>query len=512
MPQEILPRAFVYIDRMLTRRQIVGAMAAAVPARPSSARKPNFLFLIGDDHAGYAMGADGNPLAETPNLDRLAAEGTRFARHYCNSPVCTPSRQSFFTGQMPHMAGVTRLPTPLSEDKPTLAKQLCKAGYQTAVFGKMHFNRPAAPGLHGFDVMVTERELQRQWMAQVKPKPVPDGVKTKPAWRPFKDPARIWLNADKLPFPCYDEQMKSTVLVRLVERFLEENKGTPFALWASFQDPHSPFDFPIEDRDRFDAARFTPPRVGPEDARQIPLIFRELTDADKRGINAAFYASVYFLDRNIGRVLEKLRKLNLEDNTLVVYIGDNGYLLGHHGRFEKHCGYEEALRVPLIMRLPGRIRRGVARDLTEMIDLPETILDLLGADPLPVQHGQSLRPYLEGKKMNSPRHYIFSEYLENEEAFIRTDRWKFIFCSGKRARGDGYLIENPTPGRYVRLYDLKQDPGEFTDLAAKHPDVVARLQGLMLDRFRKTHPEAEKEPVGPGREEAIEWYLRPRDV
>ena len=124
-------------------------------------RKPNFLFLISDDHAGYVLGCDGNSRVRTPNLDRLAAEGVRFASHYCNSPVCTPSRQSFFTGQLPHAAGVTVLATPLSDSKPTLAKQLKGAGYATGLFGKMHFNQPGRPGLHGFDVAMTEAETKK---------------------------------------------------------------------------------------------------------------------------------------------------------------------------------------------------------------------------------------------------------------------------------------------------------------------------------------------------------------
>src|SRR5262249_44695590 len=138
------------VSSMLSRRELFSATAPMPLVRAQSRRKPNFLFLIADDHAGYVLGADGNKLALTPNLDRLASQGTRFAAHHCNSPVCTPSRQSFFTGQMPHMAGVTRLPTPLSDQKPTLAKQFRVAGYKTAVFGKMHFNRPAESGLHGF--------------------------------------------------------------------------------------------------------------------------------------------------------------------------------------------------------------------------------------------------------------------------------------------------------------------------------------------------------------------------
>jgi choline-sulfatase len=497
----------------ITRRATLGAFIGASAAQVrSSRRKPNFLFLISDDHAAYVMGCDGNRLAQTPNLDRLASQGMLFARHYCNAPVCTPSRQSFFTGLLPHAAGVTRLPTSLSPDKPNLAKQFHAAGYQTAVFNKMHFNRAPEPGMYGFDVAMIEQAIQKAWLAEVKPKPVPPGIRTKPVWRPFKDPARIWLNSEKLPMARSDAEMKSTFVVRKVDEYLAQNKDKPFALWVSFQEPHSPFDFPIEDRDRFDPKRFPVEKVGPEDAWQIPLIFRDLTDDEKRGITAAYYTSTYFLDRNIGRVLDLLKKYNLEEDTFVVYLGDNGYCLGHHGRFEKHTGYEPALRVPLILRFPGRIRQGVVKDLTSNVDLTATILDMMDVPPIPNAHGRSLRAYLEGRKPALPREYIFSEYLENEEAYLRTPKWKFIFCSGRRRREDGYETDNPTPGRYVRLFDLEKDPGEFQNVAPKHPDVVAKLETIMLDQFRTTHPDAEKEPPRLSREEAIEFYLRPRDV
>lgn len=499
------PMAFTGITR---RQLLAGAAGQAV----RTARRPNLLFILADDHAGYVMGCDGNKLAHTPNLDRLASEGTRFAMHHCNSPVCTASRQSFFTGQMPHMAGVTRLPTPLAEDKPTLARQLKSAGYTTAVFGKMHFNRPAAPGLHGFDVPVTEQELTRSWNKEVKPRPAAEGIATKPPWHPFKDPARIWLNADKLPYPRYQDDMRSLYQFRRAEEFLEAHRTQPFALWVSFMEPHSPYDFPIEDRERFDPARFVVPRVGPEDAGQIPLIFRDLSEADKRGIIASYYTSVEYLDRSVGRVLDALRRLDLERDTLVVYMADHGYCLGQHGRFEKHCGYDPALRVPLLMRLPGKIREGVVSDFTEHIDVPATIVDVMGIDRLPIQHGQSLRSYLEHGRSDHPRTYIFSEYLENEEAFVRTEQWKLIFCSGKRKRTDGYETDNPTPGRYVRLFDLKADPGEFANVAVRNRETVARLQSVMLDRFRTTHPDAAQEPPRLSVEESLEWYVRPRDV
>ncbi|MBI4874033.1 MAG: sulfatase-like hydrolase/transferase [Acidobacteria bacterium] len=495
---------------MPTRRSVIRTLAAPLIGQ-SRPQRPNFLFLIGDDHAGYALGADGDPLALTPNLDRLAAEGTRFSRAYCNSPVCTPSRQSFLTGRMPHSAGVTRLPTRLSEDQPTLAIQLKKAGYRTGVIGKMHFNQPSRPGLHGFDDPMLEQDVTKAWnAASVKRKPEA-GIRTKPPWRPFKDPARIWLNAEKLPYPRYDEEMRGTFIARRAAEYLAAHRGEPFALWVSFGEPHSPFDFPIEDRDLIQASKYRVPRVGPEDAWQIPLIFRDLSPEDKQGIAAAYYTSVHCLDRNAGRVLGALRQNGLDENTLVVYLGDNGYCLGHHGRFEKHSCYEPAIRCPLLMRWPGRIRRGVVTDFAEFADVAPTVLDLLGGEPLPVRHGRSLRPYLEGRKPSAPRDHVFAEYLENEEACIRTAKWKLIFCTGRRRRGDGYETDNPTPGRYLRLYDLERDPGEFTDVAATNPRVAGQLQGLMLDRFRKTHPEAAQEPPAGGVETALEFYLRPRD-
>lgn len=493
----------------ITRRAVIAA-PAILRAQPKRQR-PNLLYLLADDHAGYVMGCDGNRDAVTPNLDNLASEGTRFARHFCNAPVCTPSRQSFLTAQMPHLSGVSVLTTPLSEDKPTVAKQLKQAGYATGVIGKMHFNRPGRPGLHGFDYCVTEDVLNREWRAAVKPRPVPSDIPTKPQWRPFKDPARVWLNADKLPYPRFAGEMKADYQASLAEKYLEENRDRQFALWVSFHEPHSPFDFPVEDRTRIDPKRFTPPRVGPEDGWQIPLIFRDLSEDEKRGIIAAYYTSTYFLDRSIGRVLQKLESLGLAENTLVVYHADHGYDLGHHGRFEKHCGYEQALRVPLLMRWPGRIRRGAVNEMTEHIDVPGTLLELLDAPALAVNHGRSLRAYLEGCRPES-RDHIISNYYENEEAFVRTKRWKFIHGSGKRRRTDGYETDNPTPGRYQRLFDLEKDPGEFTNVAPRQPRLVAEMEKLILARFRATHPEAAQEPQRLSSGEAIDWYIRPRDA
>ncbi|MBM3753282.1 MAG: sulfatase [Acidobacteria bacterium] len=496
---------------MLSRRGFIASTALA--AQPK--RKPNFLFLISDDHAGYVLGCDGNTKVSTPNIDRLAGEGVRFARHYCNSPVCTPSRQSLLTGQMPVAAGVTVLSTSLDPGKPTLAKQFKGAGYRTAVFGKMHLNRPSAPGLYGFDEMMTEQDIAKAWGVAPVTKPAPANQPVKPRWQPFRVHARTWLNAEKLPFPRYYEEMRGTFTANRAIDWLNKHRddAEPFALWVSFPDPHSPYDFPVDMKDRNDAKTFDVPKVGPEDAWQVPNIFRDLTHEEKQGIAAAYYTSVSMVDRNIGDVLNALDKLGLAENTCVVYMADHGYCLGQHGRFEKHCGYEPALRVPLVMRYPNRIRKGaVVREFTEHIDVPATITDVMGLGKLPVEHGASLKPYLEGKKPKSPRKRIFSQYLENEEAFAADDRWKFIFGSGKRKRTDGYETDNPTPGRYVRLFDKKNDPGEFVDVTAKYPEVVKAMQEEILARFRSVHPDTAAEPKHLPAPEAIEYYVRPRDA
>lgn len=498
---------------MLTRRAALSAIAAGAVACTRPAQRPNLVFIMSDDHRWDVMGAAGNSLAQTPNLDRLAADGTRFANHYVNYPVCTPSRQSVFTGRLPHATSVSTFGSTLSEDERTLADQLKSVGYNTAAFGKMGFMQDAYPGMHGLDVAMVEGAKRPAWRQDVQPRTPEPGIQVKQNVRAHQDPTRLWLNADNLPSPYYADDMPSSHVARSAIEYLEERDENPFAMWVSFGEPHNPFDFPIEYKDRFNPDDFELPQVGPEDASQVPLILRELTEADRRGTMAAYYASAAFLDYNVGVVLDGLSRLGLDDNTLVIYWSDHGFMLGEHGRIGKHSCYEGAIRSPMIMRSPDPAARGtVVDDLVESVDITATILDVLDVEPLPVMHGQSLAPYLEGQTMPNPRDHTFSEYLHNEEACVRTDRWKFTYCTGKRFRNDGYEGENPTPGRYTRLYDLEADPGEFFDLSASNTEVVGAMTELLLARFRDTHPEVNLEPPGISNEDALDWYLRPRDV
>lgn len=471
---------------------------------------PNILWICGDDHAPYVIGAYGNAQVRTPNLDKMAAQGMRFDRAYCNSPVCTASRQSFLTGRYPRTIGVTQLKTPLSDREVTLAEVLKKANYDTGAIGKMHFNSNLK---HGFDLRL-DNPQHNEWLRAKGKSPVPSGVQVQPPWKPFVDPARIWLNSLCLPLNVVDAEMAGSYFREQAVRFLQERRKRPFFLMVSFTEPHSPFHFPVEYRDRHRRAEFKAPAAGPEDDWQIPEIFRQLTDEDKQGIIAAYYTSAEFLDKNIGLVLEALEKSGEAENTLVIYTGDHGYMLGQHGRFEKHCGYEPAVRSPLLVRFPGKVQPSQSsKALVEFIDIFPTVLEFAGL-PVPTNvQGKSLAPLLTGK-LNQHREQVFIEYSENEEAYIRTDRWKFIYGTGKRLRGDGYATRQPLPGRTVRLFDLDRDPDELTNLAQR-PEHARRIEDFttqLADHLKRTSRQPEIIPQTSDVHAVLEFCLQPRDV
>jgi choline-sulfatase len=488
-------------------------LAADVP-------RPNVLWICADDHAAYVCGAYGNRIVHTPHLDALAAGGMRFDRAFCNSPVCTASRQSFLTGRYPRTIGVTQLSTALPESETTLAERLRDAGYETAAIGKMHFNSNLG---HGFDKRIDMPDYQK-WLQTKGKEPLPAGIETQPAWKPFRDPAAVWLNAAVLPFAAVDADMPGTYFANRATTFLAEcgaarrgpAKGAekPFFLMVSFYEPHSPFHFPVEYRGRHQPGEFAVPAVGPEDDWQVPAIFRDLTGAQKQGIAAAYYTSAEFLDRNVGRVLEALQNSGLEGETLVIYTGDHGYMLGQHGRFEKHCCYEPAIRAPLIVRFPDKIKpQSSTRALVEFIDIAPTVLDYCGTKVPATMQGRSLAPVLAGTT-NHHREEIFIEYSENEEAAIRTENWKLVYITGKRERQDGYTTGRPLPGRAIRLFDLEHDPDEMTNVAERpeHASLLGKLKQSLADHLCRTARLPEHVLQNDDVDSVIDFSLVPRDV
>jgi choline-sulfatase len=393
---------------------------------PGDAGRPNLLLIIADDHGGGTLGIEGDPRQATPNLDALARQGVLFERAFCNSPLCTPSRQCLIAGKLPHATGVTLLHTRLSDDVLTLGEWFRDLDYQTGAIGKMHFNGPSA---HGF----AERIDTADWEEHLRSHPPRGGDHRRP-WRPFQDPAAVWLNAACRSAGLPAESMQSTYFV---DRALDELKrwgSRPFALVISFYDPHSPFAFPRRWKERFRPDQFPVPPVSEQDRREQPVVFASLSSQDIRGIQAAYYTSLSFVDAQVGRLIQGLDKMGLSERTLVVYVGDNGYMLGQHGRFEKHCFYEPAVRIPLIVRWPGRVPRDRRiGDLVEMVDILPTILHLMHLPVPPGLHGIDLEPLIRGRPAARGHEFVFSEYLENEAAMVRSPRFKLIVGTGRRS-------------------------------------------------------------------------------
>ncbi len=473
-------------------------------------QKPNVLWLVADDHAAYVTGCYGNPVVRTPNIDRLASQGMRFDRAYCNSPVCTASRQSFQTGRYPRTVGVTLLTTPFPESELTLADLLKTAGYETAGYGKMHFNNLSN---HGFD----HRADMPQWAAAIKqrgPEPIPQDVKVKGPFRPFHDPASLWLNSETLPLGYLEADMPSTYFADLAVEFLQTKHDKPFFMMVSLPDPHSPYNFPVEFRGKYDPAKVPIGRKGPEDDDQVPAIFRDLTEEQKHGIAAAYYTSTEFMDKQMGRVLDALEKSGQADHTIVIYIGDHGYNLGHHGLFEKHSMYETAVRAPLIVRYPGQVKpAGASAALVEFVDIVPTVLQFCGVEVPKAVQGRSFMAVLTGRSDHHKDH-VFSTYAHSEEAMVRDGRWKLVYLRGKNKRDEGYDEGRPLTGPKVKLFDLQNDPDELTNLAGKagQADRVSRMLKILADHMKQTDRQPEKVPASDDPMVVLDYCTQRNDV
>lgn len=442
----------------------------------------NVLFIISDDLATHAVGCYGNPLVKTPNIDRLASMGVRFEAAYANAPMCTPSRATLLTGRYPYAVGVTLLQTPLPDAAYTVAEHLKAAGFATGVFGKTHFNSRLK---HGFDTLVNNQH-HRAYLETLDRSDLHDSILVRPKWKPFRDHARVWLNAAGATSGNSYENSQGTFFANSTIDFIRQHRNERFFAVASFREPHSPFNFPIEYQGRHAQSPIELPQGSWEDSLWIPRVFNDLTDEEKKGITRAYYTSVEYMDRNVGLLLDELEQSDLLDSTLIVFVGDHGYLLNHHARFEKHMMWEEAVKTPLIIKGYGvhTIEKAV-----ELADIAPTIVTALGLSAMPHQHGQSLIPLMTEEEATH-RTYIFSVYYTDNKAMIKNERWKYIFGSGKQDLGSGYATGNPPAGITHRLYDQQNDPTETQNVALQHPTILKTLQQVMLEKFRATHPKA----------------------
>lgn len=480
----------------------------------------NIVVILADDHALKVTGAYGNDIIRTPNIDRLSGQGLTFNRAYCNAPICSASRASLLTGKYPHATGVNLLFTPFpDEGNQTIAEHLQKQGYGTALFGKTHFNNWIWGNLyenglpdHGFDTLV-ERGEYRDWLASQEMPPSPENLDYYRG-NGSRDNVAEWMNWRVLPQPIYDQFSEGTFYTRQAIDYIRNRKDDPFFVWLAFKEPHHPYYFPIEYAGKYDPEEVPLPTGSPEDDRWIPEKFRQLTDAERRGIIAAYYSSTEYMDKNVGLVLEALDEMKLAEETLVLYISDNGYLLNDHRRFEKHTMWEEAVHQPLIMRLGKGYRAGQTEEaLIEYVDIVPTLLEVIGAETLPSVQGKSFLPVIRNDR-EEHREYTFSEYLEDNLAMVCTRSWKYMFTTGRRDLGIGYQTGFGPSGIVHSLYYLPSDPTESKDLSSDpvHRERLLRMQEQLLSHFMATHPEANHCPQGLSLEGKLVWFCEPRDV
>jgi choline-sulfatase len=442
-------------------------------------KRPNLLFLFSDQHTQRIAGCYGDPVAHTPNLDRLAHEGVAFDNVYCPSPLCVPSRMSMLTGRYPFEQECWTNDDYLRSDAATWVHAVGAAGYRPALAGRLHSMGPDQ--LHGYaERMVGDHSPN--WGGV----PRHDlGVldKANDPWRQSLERSGVGQSA----YQVKDAETAAAACAYLRERSRDRRTGRldPFCLTVGFLLPHPPYVAWRSDYERF-AGRVPPPTFGEPPSPTHPWEAwwrnnRNIADVDvptAERARTAYYALVYRLDALIGDVLQCLADEGLDDDTLVVYTTDHGDQLGERGLWWKHTLYEDSIRVPLLMRWRERLPAGERRgNVANLIDVAATMVDALGGPALPHGRGRSLL----GAARDAGASWsdeAFSEHCTDrvpawtggrptQQRMVRAGRYKLIHSHGDPSQ----------------LFDLATDPHERHDLAgnAQYADVRAHLEARVLD-------------------------------
>lgn len=473
--------------------------AASGPAtRPA---RPNVLLILVDD-LRPSLGAYGDPLAQTPNLDRLAARGIRFDRAYCNQAVCSPSRINLLTGMRSTTSGVYDLSTGFRDRHPdavTLPQRFRAHGYRAEALGKVfHVGHGSTDDARSWSVpswlespidyvlvestggqLTREEALFANWT---------DGD-------PWKQPrGAAWERA-----PVEDDAYADGRIAREAIRRLRAAAGRdePFFLAVGFTKPHLPFCAPSAYWDRYDPAEFDLPQVtrppdgappyAPKGARveigsyePVPGGSDPLDDELTRTLIHGYYASISYMDAQVGRVIDELDHLGLAGDTIVVLWGDHGFHLGDHGTWTKHTNYELDTRIPLLIVAPGVSSPGtVNASFVETVDVYPTLVDLAGLPDRDVPQrldGASLVPLLRDPQA-TVRDHAYHAYPRGRRLgrAIRTDRYRLV---------EWRVVGEPAATADYELYDYESGPVETRNLADDRPAVLARLKTIL-----SRHPE-----------------------
>ena len=472
-------------------------------ASGSSARKPNILWITGEGVPVEALSCYGSRLIKTPHIDRIAAEGMRFENSFVTNALCAPGRATLLTGTYNHVNGMISNPgeTTGGQTSPTFdpsqetfPKIMKRNGYQTGMVGKWHL--PANPAKTGFDYFVYKKGAGGPYYN-------PNGY--------LQNPSLGSDVTEERSYPGYITDNVTDLAIKGMEQFKE-----PFLMMVQFFNDHRPFNPPHKYEHLYDNVRITEPGTFWDDysmraapAREARMRIenmpdfnppKSLTDRQRKQWNyqkfmSNFLATLRSQDENVGRLLDFLDKNGLADNTIVVYTTDHGFFLGDHGWFDKRFMYEQALRVPWMIRYPGHVKPGsVSKEWVVSIDNAPTALDLVGL-PVPANmQGKSLVPILRGHATSNWRTSMYYHYYEFAPPHwvlphygIRTERYKLI----------SYYTVNEW-----ELFDLEKDPAEMENLFEwsgykvnpAYEPVVNDLVGK-LKQLRKQYKDTTGKPV-----------------
>ena len=455
---------------------------ASISLSAFGAEKPNVLFIISDDLTATALSCYGNKVCKTPNIDRLASQGTRFTKAYCQGTYCGPSRASFMSGYYPHaikMLGYGS-PRPAIGERATWAQHFKNNGYYTARVSKIF--HMGVPG--GIEKGTDGADDPASWTERFN--------SAGPEWKALGDGETLENNADgRKPGPVGGNTFvvveadgndlvhsDGKTAAKAVE-LIKQHKDKPFFLGVGFVRPHVPFVAPRKDYTGF----------LPYSKIQLPPKLKDdWADIPKAGINyktsknmkmdvrrqkkavGGYYASVAFMDRMVGQVLDGLKETGLDEKTIVIFTSDHGYHLGEHDFWAKVSLHDESAAVPLIIRMPGK-KPAVCHSLVELLDLYPTLSNLCGLKVPGRLQGRDI-----SEMMTDPAKEVRSAaFSVNGKGFLlREQDWAYI-AYGKNGLGD------------EELFDMEQDPKQFTNLAKdpKYGQILARFQKQMAAKLRE---------------------------
>lgn len=445
-------------------------------ARSVEGKQPNIVFILTDDQRADAMGCAGNPLILTPNIDSLAARGTRFDQAFVTLSICSPSRAACLTGRYGSANGVTTLGPPLNEGERTFAHILKEAGYQTGFVGKWHLG--TRPSECGFDFISSFEENGPYY-----------GRLVEEAGREKTIPGFI------------DDYVAEQSNV-FIDKAAKED--VPFVLWMCTQTPHMNNDYDWNAREEFlaqyDRESMPVPETWQDDLTGKPPYLKNSRSRvlalshgydEKEAIQRHFqryYATITQLDASIGKVLRRIEGLGIDDNTWFLFMGENGWFMGEHGFTSKVLPYGESIRIPMIVAGPST-RTQLNGDLVANIDLAATILDLAGVARPANMHGKSLLPLIrkrgESLELSQGQRTQWRDTLLYEAPTstlgseplmaVRTGKWKYIQTYSS-SRLDKVVFEE--------LYNMDEDPHEMKNLA-----IESAYEGTVQELSRRLEQE-----------------------